>query len=378
MNNARTWAEINAGNLKHNFNEVKKRLKPDTKIMAVVKADAYGHGAEKCSHIFEDCGADFFGVACIDEALNLRESGITKPILVLGYIPYDRIDEALLNKITCTVYNIEFAAKLSERAVSLNVTANIHIKIDTGMGRIGFLYGYNNKEDSNTINEICEIVKLPGLYTEGIFTHFSNADDPQDEKTPLQYEHFLKLIDCLSQKSVDFKIKHCCNSASILRYPYMQMDMVRPGIILYGCLPDKCLEEGTDFKYAMTLKSTVINIKNVSEGFGISYGEIYKTSGKTRVATIPIGYADGFPRILGNMLSVYVNGSYAKIIGRICMDQCMIDVTCVNNINVGDEVTIFGYGCGAAVPVEILSELCSTISYEIICNIGKRVPRIYV
>lgn len=377
MQNLRTWAEINLSNVKNNFNSIKNRV-GNTKIMSVVKADAYGHGSVEVSKALEEAGSDYFAVACIDEAIKLRSNGISKPILVLSYIQDDRILNALQNDITFTVYTYEYAKKISDLSAINGFTGKIHIKIDTGMGRIGFLYGYSDKDDTDTLESIINISRLPCLDVEGIFTHFSSSDEENTDKTYLQFGRFTDIINKLSDNGVCFKLKHCCNSAAIIRFPEMYLDMVRPGIILYGCYPSEICDNGSvEISPAMSLKTSVINMKTVDEGFGISYGEIYFTEGRTKIATIPIGYADGFSRLNSNRLSVGVNGQKAKIIGRICMDQCMIDVTDVNNISVGDYVTVFGSDNDLKLPVENLSDICGTINYEILCNIGKRVPRVY-
>ena len=377
LSNLRTWTEINLNNIEYNFKNIKKHI-ANTKIMSVVKADAYGHGAVEVAKILDDAGTDYFAVACINEALELRNNGINKPILVLGYIQDDKISEAIENDVTFTVFSYEYAERISNIATEQNSVAKIHIKIDTGMGRIGFLYGYNDEDDSETIKSIKRISDLDSLDIEGIFTHFSSSDESDVTKTELQFKRFLSVIESLKKIGIEFKLRHCCNSDGIIRFKDMYLDMVRPGIILYGCYPSEICNDGTiSLKPVMSLKTNIIHIKSVNKNFGISYGETYFTDKITKIATLPIGYADGLLRLNSNKLLVSVNGQPVKIIGRICMDQCMIDVTNVNNISVGSFVTVFGYDDELPIPVENLSELCGTISYEILCNIGKRVPRIY-
>ncbi len=378
MYNSRTWAEIDLNNIKHNFSEIRNYV-GNTKIMSVVKADAYGHGAVKVAKTLESAGTDYFAVACVDEALELRNNGIKKPILVLSYIPKLRIKEALKNNIAFTVYTYDLAEDISKTAKEMKVTATIHIKIDTGMGRIGFLYGYGEESDKNTISDIKKISELDNLNLEGIFTHFSSSDEADNTKTEIQINRFNKILNELNLNKITFTYRHCCNSAALIRFKNLHMDMVRPGIILYGSYPSPLCNNGKlDLKPAMSLKTSVVNIKTIDKDFGISYGEIYKTDKKCKIATIPIGYADGFSRLNGNTLNVSVNEILCKIVGRICMDQCMIDVTNVNNIDIGSVVTVFGFDGLNYISVENVADICNTINYEILCNVGKRVPRTYL
>ena len=371
----RTWAEINLDNLGANFNSIRNHVGKKTKIMSVIKADGYGHGCVQIARKLLQCGTDYFAVACSDEAVMLRNHGITVPILILGYIPYEAIDELIDNDITFSVFDMEFALLLSKRAVAKNKIAKVHIKLDTGMGRIGFLCGYNENDDKKTISDIVKIAHLEGISTEGIFTHFPCADEEDTDLTYNQFSLFNKVVAELEQNGVVFSLKHCCNSAALIRFPQMHLDMVRPGIILYGCYPSEfCNNEKIKLFPVMELKTKITHLKTLDEGHKISYGGIYTTNKKTKIATLGIGYADGIPRSLGNQYEVLVGNEKVKIIGRICMDQCMIDVTNVNNINVGQSVTVFGEG----LPVEICSELNGTINYETLCNVGRRVPRVYI
>ena len=371
----RTWAEVNLDSLGFNYYNIRKHVGSGTKIMSVIKSNGYGHGCLEIARKLLQCGTDCFAVACGDEALVLRNNGITIPILILGYTPYDMTDELLNADITFTVFDIEFAKELSKRASCLNKIAKIHIKLDVGMGRIGFLYGYNEIDDKKTIIDIKEISKLKMLELEGIFTHFPCADEEKTELTYNQFSVFMKAISELENNGIVFKLKHCCNSAALIRFPEMHLDMVRPGIILYGCYPSEfCDNDTISLTPVMELKTKITHLKKLEKGHRISYGGIYETSGCCKIATLGIGYADGFSRKLSNCYEVLVNDAKVKIIGRICMDQCMIDVTNVNNIAVGQIVTVFGKDLS----VDICSKLNGTINYETLCSIGMRVPRIYI
>lgn len=371
MDNYRTWCEIDLNAIRHNFMQYRNITGNGVKIAAVVKADAYGHGDEACARMLSECGADYFAVAFVGEAVRLRKEGITEPILILGYTAPSRACDVVKYGITAAVYDYGCAEALSREAAAQNKTVKIHIKADTGMGRIGYI-----GEPEKIAGEIAKIKQLPGIDVEGIFTHFAKADELPGDYTEKQYKKFCEIINACEKSGITFKIRHCCNSAAAVLYPKMHMDMVRVGIGLYGCYPSD-LEYGVDLRPAMTFKTRVINVKTVKKGESISYGGIYTAPSDTKIATIAVGYADGLPRILSDKARVLVNGSFAKITGRICMDQCMIDVSCVNNINVGDEAVIFGTGDGVSLPVEEPAALAGTISYELLCGIGARVPRIY-
>ncbi len=369
--NHRTWCEVDLNAIKQNYKSIKALTADNVKIMAVVKADAYGHGAVTCARELERLGADYLAVAFTDEALSLIAEGITLPILILGVPDLSFATEIIENNITATVFDLETAKSLSETAVSLNKTAKVHIKVDTGMSRIGF-YGASLL----TAEKIAEINSLPNLEIEGIFTHFAKADDRDKEFTLKQFKKFTDIIECCEKKGVSFKIKHCCNSAAAMLYPEMHLDMIRIGICLYGCYPSK-INYPARLTPAMTLKSRVIHLKSLKAGEPVSYGGTYKTKCDEKIATVAIGYGDGYSRLLSDKAEVLVDKSRAKIVGRICMDQCMIDVTNVNNISVGDEVVLFGTKDGCHLPVDELADIVGTISYELLCNVGKRVPRLY-
>lgn len=366
----RTWAEINLDALKYNFSGIKKCVKPETKVMSVVKADAYGHGYEKCCKTLLECGTDAFAVATLSEALQIRRLGYDTPILILGVCEEEQAEELVRFGIMPNVHSIDFAKKISEVAQKMQKTAKIHIKIDTGMSRLGYVAGDDNSE---VLAEIIEISKLPNIKIEGIFSHFACADEKEPEYTKLQFSRFMNICDGLSKEGVDIPLRHIANSAAIIMYPEMQLDMVRAGIILYGCYPsDEVDKKILPLKPVMTVKSHISLIKEAKEGVGVSYGKTYITEGKTKIATVPIGYADGYLRCLAKKAKMEVGTSLCSVIGRICMDQCMIDVTNVNNIC--DEVTIFGDG---QITADDIASWMGSINYEVLCLISARVPRVY-
>ena len=367
----RTWCEVNLDTIYDNFIKYRNFVGKDTKIMAVIKADAYGHGAIPCAEKLQGV-TDYFAVAFADEAIDLRENNITAPILILGYSPKTTAKTIVEQDITATVYDVDCAKELSKEAKKQGKTAKIHIKIDTGMSRIGFIW-----DSPETINQITEISKLENIETEGIFTHFATADEENSAFTNLQFRRFMSIVKTLETQGVKFKIKHCCNSAGAMRFPNMHLDMVRIGIGLYGCYPSDFSYE-LDLTPAMSMKTRVVNVKTVKKGDSVSYGATYTAKEDIKVATISVGYADGYLRTLSDKAFVLVNGKRAKILGRICMDLCMIDVSDVNNISVGDEVLLFGTKDDGILPVGQLASISDTISYEILCGMAKRVPRIYI
>ncbi|MBQ9599611.1 MAG: alanine racemase [Clostridia bacterium] len=368
----RTWAEVDLDAIAHNIREIRKITNPNAQIMAVVKADAYGHGFLEVTKTLLENGADRLAVAVLQEGKQLRSRGVTVPILILGASGEETVEDLINFDITPSVFTYDFAKALSYEAERKEKVTKIHIKIDTGMSRIGFLAGDDNEEIAN---EIIKISKLPYIEVEGIFSHFAASDEYDTSYTHMQFERFMDVCNKLKEKGLDIPIKHICNSAGIMMYPEMHLDMVRPGVILYGMYPsDEVDKSRLDLKPAMTLKSTVTHIKDVPAGRGVSYGREYITEGTTKIATVPIGYADGYLRKLAKEGKMIVNGTLVPIVGRICMDQCMIDVTNVNNIDRGDEVIIFGK---TGVTIDDLASWLETINYEVSCVIGKRIPRIY-
>jgi alanine racemase len=380
MNNTqRAWVEINLDNIAQNVREIKKRLKSGVRLMGVVKADAYGHGVQETAKTILENGADALAVAFIDEAVQLRKCGIAVPILILGNSSEDSIDDLLKYDITPTVFTMDFAKALSEKAEMTGKTTKVHVKADTGMHRIGFVYGNSFEEQKSTIEKIIEISKLPNIEIEGIFTHLSTSDEEDESYTYAQFKKFKDLTESLENKGLKIPVRHIANSAALVRFPELQMDMVRAGVIMYGMYPSQAVDYG-DLKLmpAMSFKTRIINIKDVAEGADISYGRTYTTAKPSKIATIAVGYADGYSRTLSGKAEVVANGKKVKQLGRICMDQCMIDVTNVNNINIGDEVILFGADENAELPIEELAANIGTINYELPCVINNRVPRCYV
>ncbi len=367
----RTWAEVNIDALKNNIRNIKGII-GKSRLMAVVKADAYGHGYRECCRVMTEVGVDAFAVAMLDEAKEIRRAGMDTPILILGMSAPEEADEIVKYDIMPNVSNTEFARTLSESAVRLGKSVKIHLKIDTGMSRVGFVAG-----DDNTalVAEILEISRLPGIEIDGIFSHFACADEENPDYTRFQFERFTNLTDELESAGLKIPCKHIANSAAIMMYPEMHLDMVRAGVILYGYYPSEEVDKSRlALMPVMTLKSRVSFLKTVGGGVGVSYGKTYITDRNTKIATVPVGYADGYLRCLSQKAKMNFGGKLCKVIGRICMDQCMIDVTNVNNINVGDEVIIFGDG---QITADNIAEWMNTINYEVLCLVSKRIPRIY-
>lgn len=372
---ARTWVEVDIDALEHNIKNIKTKLNKDTKIIAVVKADAYGHGAEVCAEILLKNGADMLAVACADEAMLLRKRFQTTPILLLGSSGYDDFDKIILNDITASLSTYEEAKALSNHAAKLNREVKIHIKIDSGMGRLGFLADDLSFEE--TINEIKKISLLDKIEIEGLFTHFSCADS-DFEYTKLQFRRFENICNKIKECGINIKYRHCSNSASTVLYPQFHLDAVRPGIILYGYHPSDITKGKIDLKPVLSVKSRITHVKELPANSYISYGNEYKTDGVQKIATVPIGYADGFLRGNFSKANIIHNGKFLPVVGRICMDQCMINAGTVNNINVGDVVTIIGCDNGVKITADDIADNLNTISYEVLCVLSKRLPRIYI
>lgn len=369
----RVVAEVNLDAIKHNYKQIRNQVPHEVEMMAIVKADAYGHGAVKIANVLQEQGVNRFAVAIAKEGEELRESGITSPILVLGYTPRADIGALIENNLTQTVFSYDMAKTLSDEAGRLGKTVNIHIKVDTGMGRIGFL------SSPQSIEEVKMIATLPHLNMEGIFTHFSTADEEDVTYTHKQWHIFEGFLNELREVGIELPVIHAANSAAIMCHSYADLNVVRPGIILYGYYPSDYLQgKVLDLQPAMTLKTQVVHVKELPEGHYVGYGRTHCTHRKTKVATIPVGYADGYSRRLGNKGRVLIRGQYAPIIGNICMDQFMVDVTDIEGVSVEDEVVLFGKQGDGEIPVEEIASILGTINYEVICMIGKRVPRIYV
>ncbi len=366
-----TRMEINLANLAFNCRSISSFLDPGCNMIAVVKADGYGVGAMAAAKTFRECGCQRFAVATPDEAVELRDGGITEPILVLGPSPRDSAEELVARDITAACTDVAFAEAMSRAASARGKTARLHLKIDTGMGRIGFL-------PSEAPSAVEKITVLPDLELEGIFTHFACADERNAEYTRIQFSRFGETLDLLRPLNARFRIRHVCNSAGTVNFPEMHLDAVRPGLILYGMWPSPFCKRGVELKPVFEVKTSVAVVRELSPCSGVGYGLKYMTRGTERVAILPIGYADGFARPLSMKASVLVRGMRAPLIGSICMDQTMVDVTHIPGVVKGDEVVIVGdQGKERITPEETAAHL-GTINYEIPSLFTKRVPRVYV
>ena len=371
----RTWAEIDIDAVKHNFFEAKGRTGDGVRICCVIKANAYGHGALKLAELYASLGADAFAVANIEEAIELRAGGVTLPILILGYTAPECAELLSKNGIEQCVYSLEYAKALSECAIAAGVTVRAHIKIDTGMGRIGFLC----RSEKCELQEALAACRLPAILPVGIFAHFAHSDGAYEgeEFTRAQAENFSRAVDFLESNGITFEVKHASNSAAIFDYPEYGFDMVRVGISLYGEPPSRVLRNPPDLRTTMTLRSVIVNVKTLYPGESVGYGRTFTAQREMRVATVPVGYADGFFRSASRTgLSLTVCGKSAPILGRVCMDQTMIDVTEIDGAKLGTPVSIFGKD--ALISATDMAEALGTISYEIFTSVARRVPRVYV
>ena len=372
----RTWAEIDLDALRTNFQQVKNCLThASTKVMAVVKADAYGHGVEHCAQELAAAGADWFGVSSLAEALQLRHYGLRQPILIFGYTPPAQAQQLAEYGLSQTVFCSEYAEQLSIHAQAAGVQIPIHVKIDTGMSRLGFIPG-----EAKTIEDIVHVCRLPGLTAQGIYTHFPSADydgDPDGSVTQTQFETFTATIHTLAQKGIHFALRHCANSATTIAHPQMHLDMVRAGIVLYGLAPSAEVADRMPLAPVMQLKTVVSMVKPLPTGTFVSYGRTFCAPQDTMAATVNIGYADGYPRCLSGKAEMLVCGQKAPVIGRVCMDQLMLDVGQIQGVSPGMTVTVFGRDGDAFLPVDQLARQAGTIHYELVCLVGRRVPRVY-
>lgn len=380
MNNylqRRTWMEIDLDMVEHNYKTIRNHIPPSSNVCCTIKADAYGHGAVRIGKLLEELGGAFFAVSNAEEAIQLRKAGISKPIMVLGYSPLEITELLAKYNISQCVHSYDYGRALANDAMAKNVKIAIHIKIDTGMGRIGF--PFRGTDEDARIAEIVELCNKPCFIHEGIFTHFPISDDQKlgEAFTRAQYEKFCSVISRLEEKGIDFAVKHCANSAGLVDYPEYSLDMVRAGVLFFGILPSTEMKNvDFDLKHTFALKTVVSNLKTVQKGESISYSRTFIASKTMKVATLPIGYADGFRRSNGKKeLKIYINGKPCDILGRVCMDQTMIDVSEIDDIAIGDEITVFGKG--SPVSVYDYASLHDTIPHEVMCNIAMRVPRVY-
>lgn len=369
----RVLALIDLDALEYNIKSIRKKTPEGTGIIGVIKADAYGHGSVEVAQVLLENGADWFAVAVVDEGLNLRKHGINAPILLLGYTPELRFEDVINNGFIQTMYSYEMAEKLSKTAVRLGKTAVVHIKIDTGMGRIGY------RVNDEAADEIVRISKLPGIEVNGMFTHFAASDEADKAYTNMQFERFMKMDKMLKDRGLNIPIRHAANSAAIMDIDSMMLNMVRPGIILYGAYPsDEVVKENLDLRPVMSIKTHVSFVKEVEKGDCISYGRTYTAPGKRKIATIPVGYADGFIRAYAKEGKVLIKGKFAPIVGRICMDQFMVDVTDIDDVKINDEVVLMGTQGENSITADDIAKALNTINYEVFCTLSKRVPRQYI
>ncbi len=368
----RTWAEVDLDALAHNYERIRRHVGEKTKLLGVIKADAYGHGAVPVAKELEALGASYLAVSNIDECEEVRRGGVTLPVLMLGFTPADQAERILELDMTQAVQSLDIAKAFSAAAVKCGKKMKVHIKLDTGMGRLGFLCDEEHFDES--LQDILVVLELPGLDVEGVFTHFCVADEEGEENvafTRTQHERFLRMIDAAEARSgFHFRLRHCCNAGGIVCYPEWAGDMVRCGIILYG---SGSLAEKMGMEPVMSLKTRVATVRDLAPGTSVSYGRTYFTERESRIAVLPIGYADGLHRTLSNRMEVLTPYGRAKQVGRICMDMCMIDVTDLPEVKSGDEVEIFGKNVLCAED----AAACGTIPYELLCAVSKRVPRHY-
>lgn len=368
----RVYAPIDLDAVVYNMESMKKNISPDTGMIGVVKTDGYGHGAVPVAQAVDPYVAGY-AVATIDEALNLRRHGVVKPVLILGVTHVSRYEELLEHDIRPAVFTMEQAKPLSDLAVRAGRTANIHLALDTGMSRIGMT------PDEQGADLAAGIAGLPGIRAEGLFTHFARADETDKKEAQAQLSRYLHFVELLKERGVDIPVKHCSNSAGIIDLPSANLDLVRAGISIYGLYPsDEVDKNRVPLKPAMGLKSFVTYVKTLEPGQAVSYGGTFVAERSMRVATIPVGYGDGYPRNLSGKGHVLIHGERAAILGRVCMDQFMVDVTDIPDVDVDTEVTLIGTDGKDQIRVEELSDLCGRFHYELVCDIGKRVPRVYI
>uniref|UniRef100_UPI003FEDCED4 alanine racemase n=1 Tax=Megasphaera elsdenii TaxID=907 RepID=UPI003FEDCED4 len=368
------WAQIDLDAAAHNMRQICKHVGPDVKIAAVVKANAYGHGSVELAKTFAENGADCFAVSSLDEAVELRRyAHIDKEIFILGHTDARRTEELLTYDIEPAVFNLKNAEFFSQEAQRLGKTLRVHIAVDTGMSRVGF------QVNEFSVSEIKAIAALPNIEIRGMFTHFAVSDIKDKTFTREQYGHFRWMCKRMEEEGIHIALRHCCNSAAALELPEYYCDMVRPGIIMYGCEPSPDVDiKPYDLRPVMSLRCCIAHVKLIDAGATVSYGRHYTAPSRRKIATLPVGYADGYSRILSGKVDVLYHGHRVPQVGAICMDQCMIDVSGEANVHAGDEVVLFGRQGDSFIPIEEIAAACGTINYEIMCNISRRVPRVYM
>mgnify|MGYP002656519943 FL=1 len=368
------WAQIDLDAAAHNMRQIRKHVGPDVKIAAVVKANAYGHGSVELAKTFAENGADCFAVSSLDEAVELRRyAHIDNEIFILGHTDARRTEELLTYDIEPAVFNLKNAEFFSQEARRLGKTLRVHIAVDTGMSRVGF------QVNEFSVSEIKTIAALPNIDLRGMVTPFAVSDMKDKTFTREQYGHFRWMCKRMEEEGIHIALRHCCNSAAVLELPEYYCDMVRPGIIMYGCEPSPEIDiKPYDLRPVMSLRCCIAHVKLIDAGATVSYGRHYKTPSRRKIATLPVGYADGYSRILSGKVDVLYHGHRVPQVGAICMDQCMIDVSGEANVHAGDEVVLFGRQGDSFIPIEEIAAVCGTINYEIMCNISRRVPRVYM
>ena len=370
----RTWADISLDNLEYNYRSIRAHLPQGTKFLGVMKADAYGHGAVPVSRALADLGAEYLAVSNLEEAVQIRRGEVRLPILILGYTPAEYAANMIFLDITQEVHSLEYARELNEALAGTNYILNVHLKLDTGMTRIGF-FAY---DDERTLDELRQVAQLPHLHIEGVFMHFCVADSRAEADvsfTKLQYKRFMDMLSAMAGVGIRPEIRHCCNSGATILYPEFALDMVRPGIILYGEQPsaDTVLP---GLVPALRLRAAVSMVKELEAGDAVSYGCTFRAPKPMRAATLAVGYADGYPRALSGRGTVSLHGRPARVLGRVCMDQIVVDVTDIPDVKAGDAAIVFGGG--AADSVDDVARMTGTINYEVLCDVGRRVQRVYV
>ena len=367
----RVRADVDLDAIHHNLSLAKSVINKDTQLMAVIKADGYGHGANQIAKYCDDV-IDRYAVAIPEEGIDLRKAGFTKPINLLGYTHPTQYEDVINYDLIPAIFTLDMAKTLSQKALSMNKTVKIHIKLDTGMSRIGFA------DNEKSVDVIKEISLLPNLEVDGIFSHFARADEKDKSVARSQFERFTNFVNKLKSEGLKIPNCHISNSAAIMELSDMNLQIVRSGIITYGLYPSEEMDK-ENFKIipAMELKSQVSFVKTLKAGTPVGYGGTYVTDKETVIATIPVGYADGYPRSLSNKGRVIIKGQSAPIVGRVCMDQFMVDVTCIEGVKQGDEVTLMGKEGEEFISCEELSGLAGSFNYEFVCDISKRVPRVY-
>ncbi|OHC06731.1 MAG: alanine racemase [Planctomycetes bacterium RIFOXYD2_FULL_41_16] len=365
-----TWVEIDLNALRHNLLAVKKRIGPQIKILGIVKADAYGHGDYEVSRVLLNNGVEMLGIAILEEGIQLRNTGIKAPLLLLGGVFEEQIDSIIHYDVTPTVYDLKLAEVLSKKATYFNKKLKVHVYVDTGMGSIGV------KHD-NAVEFVKFVKNLKNLIIEGIYTHCSSSDEKDSAFTNLQIKRFRDVLDALDTIKVRIPLRHMANSGAILGYPESYFNTVRPGLSLYGLYPSEDVSRDIGIRPVMSFKTRIIHIKDMESGDVVGYGRTYRITKPTRVATLPLGYDDGYNQLLSNQGEVIIRGKRASIIGRVCMDQCFVDVTNIKDVSVGDEVVLYGSQAQETISVESIAQQLNTIPYEVTCSISKRVPRIY-